>query len=570
MLETLKPKRWRLQPKCSAHELAGFRNLHPILAQILYQRGFYSPAEAEAFLRGDFTGRDPFKLHGMAKAVARIRLAIRRGERIVVYGDFDADGVTSTVLLVTVLRTLGANVQPYIPHRVDEGYGLNDAALIGLARRGFKLCITVDCGIRSIREVQTANAHKLDMIVTDHHSIGAELPPAHAVINPKQPECKSGETMLAGVGVTFRLAQALLRIAREQDKRTVQLQDSDLLDLVAIGTIADLVPLNRPENRALVMRGIAELHQARRLGLRALLKAAGIVPERVDSTSIGFGIGPRINAAGRLESAMQAYHLLMTEDEAEAAERAAALNRLNTRRQELTREMQEHARRLAAPDSSTPLIFAGDSSFAQGVVGLVASRLTEEYYRPSVILHYGEEESHGSCRSIPEFNITEALDECADLLVRHGGHAQAAGFTIHNANLPAFRERLMGIAQAQLGGRDLQPTLDIDAEVRLDQITFDLYEALQSLEPCGNSFPQPILCARNLRVLSARAVGNDSAHLQLRLSDGTQVVKAIAFNFGKYADQLPPVLDAAFQVELNEWNGEQSLQLNIKDLRPAG
>jgi single-stranded-DNA-specific exonuclease len=566
----LKPRQWRIQPTLSAHERASFAKLHPILAQILYQRGFRSPAEAEAFLRGDATAADPFKLHGMANAVARIRHAIRKGEKIVVYGDFDADGVVSTTLLVSVLRALGAHVEPYIPNRVDEGYGLNHAAMIGLAKRGFKLCITVDCGIRSVQEVQTANAHKLDVIVTDHHSVGAELPPALAVINPKQAACRSGETMLAGVGVTFRLAQALLKIARDYDKRDVPLQEADLLDLVAIGTVADLVPLNRLENRALVVRGIAELHHARRVGVRALLKAAGIKPETVDATAIGFAIGPRINAAGRLESAMKAYQLLMTDDEAEAAERAAELNRLNARRQELTREMQEHVRQIAAPSPETPLIFAADSAFAQGIVGLVASRLTEEYYRPSVIVHYGAQESHGSCRSIPEFNITEALDECADLLLRHGGHAQAAGFAIHNANLPAFRERLMAIAAAQLSGRTLQPTLEIDAEVRLDQITFDLYEALQSLEPCGNSFPQPILCTRNLRVLSARQVGNDLAHLQLTLSDGTRTCRAIAFNFGKVAEQLPPVVDAAFQVTLNEWNGTQSLQLQIKDLRPSG
>ncbi|MBO9309854.1 MAG: single-stranded-DNA-specific exonuclease RecJ, partial [Chloroflexi bacterium] len=453
----LQPKRWRIQPPPPAHERANFANLHPILAQILYQRGFRSPAEAEAFLRGDLLAADPFRMHGVAKAVARIRHAIRKGEPIVVYGDFDADGVSSTTLLVTVLRALGARVEPYIPNRVDEGYGLNHAAMISLARRGFKLCITVDCGIRSVQEVRTANAHKLDVIVTDHHSVGPELPPALAVINPKQAACRSGETMLAGVGVTFRLAQALLKVAREYDKRDLPLQEADLLDLVAIGTVADLVPLNCLENRALVMRGIAELHRARRVGLRALLKAAGIAPEAVDATAIGFAIGPRLNAAGRLESAMQAYQLLMTEDEAEAAERAAALNRLNARRQDLTREMQERARQIAAPSPETPLIFAVDSAFVQGVVGLVASRLTEEYYRPSVVVQYGAQESHGSCRSIPEFNITEALDECADLLLRHGGHAQAAGFAIHNANLPAFRERLMAIAAARLGGRALQP-----------------------------------------------------------------------------------------------------------------
>ncbi len=566
----LKPKRWRVQPTLSPLELAGFGDLHPILAQVLYQRGFTAPSEAANFLRGDLSARDPFKLHGMTKAVARIRSAIKRQEKIVVYGDFDADGVTSTTLLVSVLRALGADVQPYIPHRVDEGYGLNDAALIGLAKRGFKLCITVDCGIRSVHEVETANAHKLDMIITDHHSVGAEVPPALAVINPKQAECKSGEPMLAGVGVTFRLAQALMKVARDQDQRDLPLQDSDLLDLVAIGSIADLVPLNRLENRALVMRGLAELHHARRLGVRALMKAAGIAPETTDAMSIGFGIAPRINAAGRLESAMQAYHLLMADDDADAAERAAELNRLNTRRQDLTREMQDHARKVAALDADTPLIFAADAAFVQGIVGLVAGRLTEEFYRPAIILHRGKEESHGSCRSIPEFNITEALDQCADLLLRHGGHAQAAGFAIHNDNLPAFHERMLALAAAQLNGRDLQPTLEIDAEVRLSQITLDLYEALQALEPCGNSFPQPILCARGLRVVHSRAVGAEASHLQLRLSDGTQSLKAIAFGFGKYAADLPPVLDAAFQVSLNAWNGEQSLQLTIKDLRPSG
>lgn len=552
-------------------EAARFRALHPVLAQILYNRGFTEPAQAELFLRGETPPGDPFRMRGMAQAVGRTRRAIKRREPIVVYGDFDADGVTSTVLLVTVLRALGAVVAPYIPHRVDEGYGLNDAALRGLARKGVKLVITVDCGIRSIREVEVGAQAGLDMIITDHHSVGTEVPDALAVINPKQSDCRYGEDMLAGVGVTFRLAEALLKATREQDRVEPPLQAEDLLDLVAIGTVADLVPLNRGENRTLVLRGIEQLRQARRPGIRALLEVAGLPPERVDAGNIGFVIGPRINAAGRLESAMLAYELLSTDDLAKAADYARQLNALNERRQQLTREMQEYARRLAGLEepADMPLIYACAPGFQQGVVGLVAGRLTEEFYRPSVVIHYGEHESHGSCRSIAEFNITAALDECADLLIRHGGHAQAAGFALDNRNLDAFHAQITDIATEQLSGKDLRPTLDIDAEVPLDKIDLTLYEALRRLEPCGNSHPAPVLCARRLRVVEARRVGKDEAHLKLRVSDGVNAIDGIAFRYGEIEDDLPPYVDIAYQLDVNEWNGTRRLEMRVQDIRGA-
>jgi single-stranded-DNA-specific exonuclease len=548
-----------------------YQDIHPVLAQILYNRGFTDPAEARTFLAGATPFGSPFKMRGVAQAVSRIRRAIKKQELIYVYGDFDADGVTSTVLLVSVLKALGANVKPYIPHRIDEGYGLNDAALVALAHKGAKVVITVDCGIRSLHEVEVGTRAGLDMIVTDHHSVGPEVPTAAAVINPKQPGCQYGEDMLAGVGVTFKLAEALLIVSAQQDRREPPLKSEELLDLVAIGTVADLVPLDRPENRALVTRGLAQLRHARRPGLRALMEVAGLPPDRADAMSIGFTIGPRINAAGRLESAMLAYELLSTEDITAATALANQLQTLNIKRQQLTREMQEYARTLAGLDTgvNVPLIFAVDPAFQQGIVGLVAGRLTEEFYRPSIVIHRGEEESHGSCRSIAEFNITEALDQCADLLIRHGGHAQAAGFAIHNENLPTFKDQIMQIAAASLQGKDLQPSLSVDAEVPLRQADMLLYEMLRQLEPCGNAMAAPVLCTRGLRVVEAQRVGKEKEHLRLRLSDGTEMKDAIAFRFGSIADDLPPYVDIAYQLDASEWNGAVRLSLRVQDIRKA-
>ncbi|MFN8420125.1 MAG: DHHA1 domain-containing protein [Anaerolineae bacterium] len=406
------------------------------------------------------------------------------------------------------------------------------------------------------------------MIVTDHHW-WVDIPDATAVINPKRPDCKYPEDMLAGVGVTFKLVEALLTIAKAQDRRELPVAE-DFLDLVAIGTVADLVPPQNHENRALVIRGLEKLKQTNRLGLQALMEVASITPAQVSAYAIGFMIAPRINAAGRLDSAMTAYELLTTTDRFVASEYAQKLQTLNVTRQQLTREMQELARIQAGMETAanTPLIFASNPDFKQGIVGLVAGRLTEEYYRPSIVVQQGPEESHGSCRSIEEFNITEALDQVADLLIRHGGHAQAAGFTIHNENLPLFRERMMEIAGDELTGKDLRPRLEIDAEVPLHKLDMRLYDALSSMEPCGHGYPAPILCARKLRVADCRTVGKDNAHLKLKLTDGALEQDAIAFRFGEYIRDLPMTVDVAYQLEINEWQGERRLQMNVVDIRP--
>ncbi|MBX3084949.1 MAG: single-stranded-DNA-specific exonuclease RecJ [Anaerolineae bacterium] len=567
----IKSKRWEISPalpESAKRTFADYPDVHPVIAQILYNRGFTDPQSALAFVRGDVTFGDPFKMEGMAKAVSRLRDAIKRKESIVVYGDFDADGVTSTTLLVTALKALGANVRPYIPHRVDEGYGLNNDALIKLAKQGAQVVVTVDCGIRSVAEVEVGQQAGLSMIVTDHHSVGPELPHAWAVINPKQAGCKYPEKMLAGVGVTYKLVEALWKATTANSRHEPPFPVTDLLDLVAIGTVADLVPLDSAENRKLVIEGLKVLRKANRLGLRALMEVAGITPAQISATNIGFIIGPRINAAGRLESAMTAYHLLSTDDRIEAATHAQKLQELNETRQKLTRDMQEYARTLAGVESGdVPLIFAADANFKQGIVGLVAGRLTEEFYRPSIVIQRGEEESHGSCRSILEFNITEALDQCADLLIRHGGHAQAAGFAIHNDNLPEFRGRMQEIATNKLTGQDLRPHLTVDAVVPLHHLNMRLHDALSSLEPCGHGYPAPILATRKLRVVDCRTVGKDGAHLKLKLTDGSLEQDAIAFRFGDMLHDLPPVVDVAYSLEVNEWNGNRTLQLNVSDIR---
>ncbi len=569
-------KHWDVAPPAEADHLRSYRGMSPILAQVLYNRGLTDPLDAHDFLNADdLSGGSLLAIKGrrtsIDRALARIRTAIKRRELIVVYGDFDADGVTSTALLVQTLRALGANVQPYIPHRVDEGYGLNSEALLKLARKGVKLVVTVDCGIRSVQEVEDGKAYGLDIIITDHHSVGAEVPDAYAVINPKLTDCAYSEDMLAGVGVAYRLAEALLTIESRGGQNSLPVTAEDLLDLVAVGTVADLVPLNRAENRALVKRGLQVLNRAKRPGLRTLSAVAGLKSGSISAINIGFGIGPRINAAGRLESAMLAYELLATADESKADELATQLHGLNTQRQELTRSTQEMIRSQLIDAESLPLIFASDRDFKPGIVGLVAGRLVEEYFRPAVVMEVGEVESRASCRSIPQFDITHALDQCAALLVRHGGHAQAAGFSVLNENVSALRTQLTRLAQQAFDGQELAPTLNIDMELKPQELTQELAEELLRLEPTGHGNPNAVFVTRNLKVLDSRTVGRDDTHLKLKLARrGDVPLDAIGFNLGEWAKRGLATVDLAYNLEVNEWNGSRTLQMNLLDVRESG
>jgi len=578
----MKPK-WQIAPPVPEDHLARFSQLSPLIVQLLYNRGITAPRDVRDFLAGARPEDNPFRLKGMNEAVTRLRQAIRQGEPVTIYGDFDADGVTATALLVDALSALGARVKPYIPHRVDEGYGLNARALRQLASQGVKVVVTVDCGIRSIKEVNYGRSLGLDFIVTDHHSVGDEIPPALAVINPKQPDCRYPFKDLAGVGVAFKLAQALLRANRQVPvaKGEVSVDEELLLDLTALGTVADLAPL-LGENRSLVRRGLERLNDPQRLGVRTMIAQAGLKPGQIDAAAIGFVLGPRLNAAGRIDDATTSYDLLTCRSPDKAANLAQELEELNRRRRRLTAEISDRAKdQVLAAGESEKLLFAAGEDFLSGIVGLVAGRLTEEFYRPTLIVELGPERSRGSARSIPEFNIIAALDQCSDILIKHGGHAAAAGFTVANDNLEVLQERLKELTTEQLEGVELTPTLLIDAEIELSEADWATQALLAQLEPCGYANPAPLLLSRRAIVLNARAVGTDGNHLKLALGDGharPSIVSkaasghrwdAIAFRQGQWAGQPPPRIDVVYSLEVNEWRGEKRLQLNVKDLRPS-
>ena len=569
---SLSPKRWQVTPPAPPSHVAHFPHLHPITVQVLYNRGITDPASVTAFFNGESGAANPFALEGMADAVTCLRRALRENETIAIYGDFDADGVTATALLVQTLRALGGDVRPYIPHRVDEGYGLHEEALTKLSRDGARVVVTVDCGVRSVKEIAHANQLGLDVIITDHHSVGTELPTAVAVIDPKRPTSSYPFDELAGVGVAFKLAQALLRSHRQTPvtAHETRLEENDLLDLVALGTVADLVPL-LGENRTLVRQGLERLNRRERPGIDALCRRSGLKDGQVDATAIGFALGPRLNAAGRVGHAKTAYQLLETRYPAEAEHLAETLDQLNRQRRQLTLDAQERARQLVLSTAkAAPLLFAAAPDFQAGIVGLVASRLVDEFYCPSVVVEIGAECSRGSARSIPEFHITHALDQCADMLVRYGGHAAAGGFTVSNENLDKLADKLRELAVEQLAGVELVPALNVDVETDLSQMSWDLQRELTQLEPCGYANPQPLFLSRNVRVYSQRSVGADKRHLKLTLSDGQTVWNAIAFRQGEWAGKLPDQVDIVYHLEINEWRDQRQLQLNVQDIRPAG
>lgn len=564
--EDLHYQRWQVAPTIPETLKQGLPNLNPVLLQVLYNRGITEPGKIHAFLQSQHIERDdPFLLADMEKAISRIEQALENDEIIVVYGDFDADGVTATVLLVEALRGLGVErrrIVPYIPDRVDEGYGLNNRALQALRQDGVGLVISVDCGIRSIREVEKAKEIGLDMIITDHHSLGAELPPAVAVINPRRPDSAYPEENLAGVGIAYKLAQALRRALPQR----ARFEEEAMLDLVAVGTVADLAPL-LGENRKLVTDGLKVLNGYRRPGLEALAMVAGLKQGNITAESIAFGLGPRINAAGRLAHAYDAARLLAVNNSRMATDYAQKLDTLNRQRQQLTRSLSEQAEALIT--AGDPLLFAADPDFLHGVVGLVASHLAQKHYRPAIIVELGKRKSRGSCRSIPEFHITEALDEVEGLLERHGGHAQAAGFTVKNSCLDELRLRLTEIAAERLDDEALTPTLPIDAELPLTDIDWALHGNLDRLEPTGNANAAPIFMSRNVHIYNHRTVGHDNAHLKLEVHDGSGRLKlpCIAFRQGSWLDRLPDRVDLAYTLNANEYQGRRELQLQVQDIR---
>lgn len=544
--------------------------LDHILTTLLYQRGIHSPEEVAHFLKDTYPNglHDPFLMRGMLEASKRVAHAISEGESITVYGDYDTDGITATTLLSQAISAMGGVVQPYIPHREREGYGLNHEAIDYLSTEGVQLLITVDCGISNAKEVAYAQSLGIDVIVTDHHTPPEELPQALAIVNPKQPGCAYPYKQLVGVAIAFKLVWALLKQGLRSSQR-----GRDMLELVALGSIADIAPLNG-ENRVLVKAGLEAINITQRPGLQALIRASGIKSGNVDSMGVGFRLAPRLNAAGRLDDARDSYYLLLSQDRETAEQLADQLNQKNRLRQQMTEQFHQVAQSQAetAGKHHQPVIVIAGESYMPGLVGLVASRLVGAWNRPVILLAQDGEFATGSARSIAGFNIIEALTHCKELFERFGGHSMAAGLTIKTERIPELEARLIALANEQITPDMLVPTLNINACVDLKEVTWDLYQQLEQLEPFGPENPQPILMSRNVQATDIRTIGGNNQHLKLRLSsNGERPHEAIAFRLGHLAEPLQryPKIDIAYTLDIHEWNEQRFLQLNIKDFRKS-
>lgn len=552
-------KIWKYPDPIPGGALSGMEDFRSIERQVLYSRGIEERGQALKFLSGDYGEvHDPFALLQMDRAVERIKRAINRREPIVIYGDYDADGVSSAALLYAGIKELGGRVATYFPDRFTEGYGLNSGAIDFLAGEGCALIITVDCGVRAYQEARHARERGIDLIITDHHYPGEVLPEAYALINPKQPGDEYPFKSLAGVGVAKKLMQAI--------RSTYGIADDESdLDLVAIGTVADIVPLVG-ENRVLVRRGIELLNQTGRIGLQGLIKVAGYQGGTIDSTAIGFALGPRINAAGRLRSAEMAFELLVSEDLHRADVLAEQLDQINRERQEMMHEVVERA--LAQHEMQTDrgnVIIDFDEDYHEGVIGLAASKLTEAFYRPSIVGRLQEDWITASARSIPGFHMTRALESAGDLMDRFGGHAAAAGLRIHRSKIHQLKAILEDEFDDQMADETLQPALDIDGIATFKELDDRMLYFHDKLAPFGAANPRPLLVSKNVNVLSKRTVGREGAHLKLRLEQNGKPYDAIAFRMGDRLSELKSEIDVAYRLERNHYLGFTTLQLNVVD-----
>jgi single-stranded-DNA-specific exonuclease len=531
-----------------------------LVAQVLACRGL-AAGEMSAFLAARATEEGPPMLD-LDRAVERLRRALANRERIVVYGDYDVDGIAGSAILVRAFRQLGAVVGAYIPNRYEEGYGLNSAALRQLAADGATVVISVDCGVTAVREAALARELGVDLIVTDHHHPPAELPHAYALVNPRRPGDPSLDKDLAGAGVALVLARRLL------GDINAALRGDELLQLCALATVADVVPL-RGANRALTRSGLEALNRAPLVGVRALVERSGLKLGRVGAAEIGFVLGPRLNAAGRIADAEDALRLLLTEDAAEAKELAERLEQRNAERQELTRQVVAGARERAEERPEAWATIVADASWPAGIVGLGASRLVEDYGRPAVVIALDGSEGKGSCRSIAGVHIAEALAECDDILLRHGGHAMAAGFSVDIARIPDLIERLDGIVRERLRGVRPAPTIRVDAEIAPELLTAKLAVELASLEPCGAGNPRPHLLVRDVRVYDIRQVGADADHLRCKVTVGRFTFDAMAFRRGLHAEAMTDAgrVDAVVTIG-SGFRG--FVELELRDFGPVG
>jgi len=543
------------------------------VAQLLFNRGL-APQDIPAFLDpGLFREPDPSLLTGIDRAVHRINQALLRGETIGVFGDFDVDGMTATTVLSEGLGALGAKTATFIPNRFTQGHGLHASGVEWLKKvKGASLVITCDCGISDLAEADKAAAMGVDLIVTDHHVPLARLPKAVAVVNAKRKDSRYPFTEFSGVGIAFKLMQALYR-----DKDASRLED--LLELVALGTVADMVALVG-ENRALVHRGLKVLNRTKRPGLEELIQISGLTAGAITSQEISWALGPRINSSGRMEEENSddpamigtntSLRLLTTRDTTEAQRLSAELNEINGKRQQSTTEVYDRvsARLLSRRDDA--LLFDADPNYEEGVIGLVAGKVSKEFYRPAVVVTMGDDLCRGSARSIPEFDLAAALEGASDLLTGFGGHPLAAGFSVTPQNLPLLQQRLVALAEKQLEGLDLHPRIEIDAEVKLKDLTRAVLDDMRTLEPFGQQNFEPSFVTREVEVVDCRSMRNHEKWTSLRLRQNGTTLEAVDFRTQRGPDDIPPLIDVVYNLRLRRWNDVESLQAHIIDLAPSG
>lgn len=537
---------------------AGFA---PLVAMVLAGRGLGEPQKVKACLSCDCSLPDPYRLRDMDLAAGRLGLAISRGEKIAVFGDYDVDGITATCLLTDFIRSAGGDCIPYIPGRLEEGYGLNSIAIRQLHSDGVKLIVTVDCGITAVEETALCTSLGIDLVITDHHECKQELPKAVAVVDAHRSDCPYPHKDLSGVGVAFKLASALCG-----SQETVL---ENYADMVCLGTVADVMPL-QGENRVFVARGLEALKHTKRPGLMALMKLAGCEKNELTATSVSYTLAPRINAAGRMGKIELALNLLLTEDPEEAQQLATALCELNKERQAVEAEIYSQAVEMLPKDRMPDAIVLADETWHQGVVGIVSSRIAEEYCCPTFLICLDGEHGKASSRSYGGFNLFSALTELSPLLESYGGHELAAGFTITRENIPAFRERVTALAQAYYKDDSIRTVLEADCAVKPEMLTVSNIASLSQLEPCGNGCAKPLLVVEDMVVERISQVGS-GRHMRLRLRSGWYTLQGIWFSTNANTASVAEgdVVDVAFLPQINEYRGERTAQLNVVDIRPS-
>ncbi len=540
-------------------------NISKLTSKVMINRGIKDIDKAEDFLApniNDFI--NPFLLKDMDVAVDRIIKAIHKNENIWIYGDYDVDGVTSTSILILYLETLCNNVEFYIPDRMTQGYGLNNEAIDYIKNKGGQLIISVDCGIKSFDVAEYCKATGIDLIITDHHTCDEELPNAVAVINPNRIDSEYPFNKLAGVGVALKLIQALAL------KLNTSIDYNNILPIVAIGTVADVVSLTG-ENRIIVKNGINMFKHTDNLGIKALLDVTGLINKEVTSGHIGFLIGPRINATGRIGMAKYAVHLFTTKDYKEAQSLAKMLDEENTKRQIIEAEILKEAEKIINKEiniEKDKVLVLASENWHSGVIGIVCSRITEKYHKPSILISIEGDEGRGSARSISNFDLYENLNKCKDLFVKFGGHKQAAGLTIKKDNIEEFRKKINSIADKELDEIDFVPQIKVDAEINIEEAILETAEELKLLEPFGIDNPSPIFLIKNALVKTIRPLGKDGKHLKLILEKDNKCIDCIGFNFGSYLNilKIGQKIDLVASIDINDFLGQRSVQLIIKDI----